>query len=76
VNCRPDSAKRGWDLYRASDPPLPRATINEQLVAAGLDPVSDRMYRHYRRLTSHRFVDYLPINELDMLLKLRLRKAS
>jgi hypothetical protein len=34
------------------------------------------MYRHYRRLTSHHFVEYLPINELDILLKLRLREAS
>jgi hypothetical protein len=76
VNCRPGSAKGGWELYRASDPPLSRATINKQLVAAGLDPVSERMYRHYRRLTSHHFVEYLPINELDILLKLRLRQAS
>jgi len=75
VNCHEDAAERGWELYRGSDPPVSRASINDQLRATGLDPVSDRMYRHYRRLSLHCVADYLPINELDVMLKIA-RRAS
>ncbi|MGO9197610.1 MAG: hypothetical protein ACLQK4_10865 [Acidimicrobiales bacterium] len=44
--------------------------INEALELSGDGPVSPRTYRHYRKLAANGFVDYLPINELDVRLKL------
>jgi hypothetical protein len=41
------------------------------LQGCGEDLVSLRTYRHYRRMASNGFEEYLPINEVDVRLKLR-----
>ena len=71
ANCDQTAARRGWEIYCVADAPPTLDHINAQLASEGLNSVSDRMYRHYRRLAFHGFEDYLPINELDVTLKLR-----
>ncbi len=70
MNCHESAAKYGWKLYGSADPPPSLDEINDGLLAAGLDHVSNRMYRHYRRLASNAYDQYVPINELDITLKL------
>jgi hypothetical protein len=69
-NCTPSVARQGWKLYQASTPPPSLTEINEALELSGDGPVSSRTYRHYRKLAAHKLRDYLPINELDVRLKL------
>lgn len=70
-NCKPTVAARGWQLYRASAPPPSLADLNTMLNALGESAVSARTYKHYRRMEANGFEDYLPINEVDVRLKLR-----
>lgn len=70
MNCHEDAARRGWEIYRCQESVVSLEEINDQLRAESLDPVSIRMYRHYRRLASNGFARYVPINELDIRLKL------
>jgi hypothetical protein len=64
-------AQRGWELFRATNPRPTLDQVNVALVDEGLEPVSYRTHRHYRRLDQHGLVDYMPINELDVMLKFR-----
>lgn len=41
------------------------------LERSGDGPVSQRTYQHYRRMAANGFEEYLPINEVDVRLKLR-----
>lgn len=70
VNCLPVAAKRGWEIYKSQDPAPTLDEINLRLGAESLGAVSLRTYRHYRRLFANHFADYMPINELDVRLKL------
>lgn len=65
-NARTEVAKRGWTLYRATFPRPSLAEINVQLEASGLEPVSARTLRHYKKLDRYQLSEYLPINELDI----------
>ena len=65
------SAEEGWRLFQQADPPPTFETINQQLGDLGLPKVSSRMHDHYRRLKRHGFDRYVPINELDMMIKAR-----
>ena len=76
MNCHQDAAKRGWEIYKSQDPVPSRDDLNRQLQDECLDSVSVRMYRHYHRLLSNRFDEYMPINELDVLLKLTRNRAA
>lgn len=77
MNCDENSAKMGWRLFSAADPAPTREEINRALTASDLGPVSARMYKHYGALRRHGFGDYMPINELDVRVKLaRYRDAS
>ena len=71
TNCPQDAARRGWELYRASTPPPPLETINTLLGLSGLAEISPRMYKHYRRMAQNGLERYLPINEIDVTLKMR-----
>jgi hypothetical protein len=71
TNCEQSVAKRGWDIYRAATPAPSLETINAMLGCSDKGGVSSRTYRHYRRMAFHGFQEYLPINELDVRLKLR-----
>jgi hypothetical protein len=76
-NPRNQAAHDGWLLFREADPPPTREAINEALAARDLPPISLRTYDHYGRLIRHGYDRYVPINELDMAVKLgRLRQAS
>ncbi len=61
-----EDASRGWQYYRASGYSVSLEEINVQLERDGMKPVSDRMYRHYRKLRAYGYVDYIPINRLDV----------
>ena len=76
-NARTETAKRGWEIYRTSVPRPSLIVINATLNAEGVEAVSDRTWRHYRRLDDHGAKEYMPINELDVRLKAdRLLKAG
>jgi hypothetical protein len=70
-NCSQDTARLGWANFRSLGDDATLTRINENLLAEGSGPVSDRMFRHYRRLARCGFGQYMPINELDMRMKLR-----
>lgn len=74
-NCSSKVARRGWDIYRATDPPPTIDELNDALAAIGYEEVAPRTYDHYGRLRRHGFVDYVSINEHDVIVKLR-RKAA
>jgi hypothetical protein len=71
ANCDSLVAKQGWLIYKASMPAPSLEELNRVLARAGVGPISNRTYRHYRRMKLHGVEDYLPINELDVRLKLR-----
>jgi len=71
TNAKPSAVKRGWDLYRATTPPPSLAELNATLEAIGEGPIRARTYKHYRRMEANGFEEYLPINEVDVRLKLR-----
>jgi hypothetical protein len=61
-----EAARRGWALFTAATPHPSCDEINEQLGTAGLPGISDRMYKHYKRLERYGRRSYVPINELDV----------
>jgi len=69
-NRTPAATLHGWSEYRAAVPPPSLDEINEHLQSRGLDCVSPRTYDHYGRLVRHGYDHYIPINELDMRVKL------
>jgi hypothetical protein len=74
-NASQKAAVSGWQLFCSAEPAPDLEALNSALASRGLDPVSPRTYKHYRRLSANGFRDYLPINDLDMRLK-QLRQAS
>jgi hypothetical protein len=70
ANAKPSAVKRGWELYRASTPPPSLSELNATLEAMGEETIRPRTYKHYRRMEANGFEEYLPINEVDMRLKL------
>ena len=77
TNTTPTAAARGWTLYQSTEPPLSLDDINRVLALERLNPIAPRTYDHYRRLARHGYAEYMPINELDVAVKLRrMRDAS
>src|ERR1051325_10392093 len=68
-NASSRSAQAGFEYYIASHETPTREAINLELAARGLDPISARTHDHYRRLERYGFTTYMPINELDVLIK-------
>jgi hypothetical protein len=58
-------------MYRASTPPPSLEELNSMLESQGEGTIRLRTYRHYRRMAFNGFDKYLPINEVDVKLKLR-----
>lgn len=69
-NERTRASRDGWYIYAEATPRPDRGAVNEALARRGLPPVSPRTYDHYRRLDRHGYEHYIPINELDMAVKL------
>lgn len=63
-------ARMGWEIYRGADPPPSFMEINAELLSRGLVTVRPRTYKHYRSLAYHGCTEYLPVNELDVRVKL------
>lgn len=59
-------ARAGYEIYRRSDFSASRSEINQALSEAGYAPISDRMYRHYRRLAGEGYNRYISINRFDV----------
>lgn len=70
MNQRDAVKRRGWEIYRDSGGNLTREELNSQLRALGLGRVSIRMFDHYGRLNRHGCFEYMPMNELDIRVKL------
>jgi hypothetical protein len=66
-------AQRGWEIFRHTEPRPTLDQVNAALEADGLESVSERTHKHYRKLERSGVADYLPINELDTRLKLQRR---
>jgi hypothetical protein len=64
-NARTEVAEVGWEVYRTSVPRPSLEEVNAALDSAGLEQVSPRMLRHYKKLDRFDLQKYLPINELD-----------
>ena len=70
MNANASSTRRGFEIYCDSVPRPSLDEINEVLESTGNDRVSKRTYDHYSRLVRHGYNSYLPVNELDMRVKL------
>ena len=66
MNARPIDAAEGYRLYRQHQGDIELGEVNEYLTGLGLREVSPRMYIHYRRLFSHGYESYIPINRFDV----------
>jgi hypothetical protein len=76
-NVTPQVAQLGWELYRRSVPRPSRDQVNADLAGQGHAQISIRTFRHYQNLERHGYSEYIPINELDVRVKLaRLRRAG
>jgi hypothetical protein len=62
----PADARAGYEIFRRLGDAASREAINDQLQRAGYNPISDRMYRHYRQLASAGFNRYISINRFDV----------
>ncbi|MGA8725995.1 MAG: hypothetical protein WB565_13230 [Acidimicrobiales bacterium] len=76
TNARPEVAVQGWEIYRSTVPRPSLADINERLASESSGAVSNRMYEHYRKLERNGYRKYVPINELDVLVKRDRLRAS
>ncbi len=56
----------GWTLFRDSGGKIPQDDLSAILAGQDCPPVSNRMYRHYRKLFRFGYETYLPINQLDV----------
>lgn len=65
-NVRTEVAERGFEIYVATTPRPTRDQLNTLLAVEGLEPISDRMYRHYRVMDRRGQTVYLTINEWDI----------
>lgn len=61
-----EDAQVGWQIYIEGNFALSLHDINEELIRRGFAPVSQRMFRHYRKLQRYGYTTYLPINQLDV----------
>lgn len=65
-NAAPRDARAGYQIYRAAAGDIGLDDLNEQLVAAGYGPVSNRMFAHYRHLADAGYNRYISINRFDV----------
>lgn len=70
-NARTTTAERGWQILRSTPGVLSRDDLNRALAIEGLEKISARMWDHYRKLQRYGIDHYVPINELDVMVKLR-----
>src|SRR5206468_5917979 len=61
---RTEDARAGWDIFK-SGVNESLDDINQQLMALGRAPVSNRMFKHYKRLANAGFDRYVTINRFD-----------
>jgi hypothetical protein len=68
-NASTDACAIGYDLFRthvANGGDITRQQINAHLMRQGVDTISERTFKHYRKLHAHGFGWYVPINRLDV----------
>jgi hypothetical protein len=65
ANARHPAPEVGYRLFLTGGTMATLEVINEALRSKGLDPVSQRMYDHYRKLKRLGYSDYVPINQVD-----------
>lgn len=65
-NASPTDAKAGFEIYRQSGGVTSLENLNRRLVETDHGPVSQRTFRHYRRLVDTGISDYIPINRFDV----------
>jgi hypothetical protein len=68
------AAEVGWTIFSVGPSRPSLDDINHELANRGLPSVSTRMYDHYQRLARRGHEHYMPINELDMSIKVERRR--
>lgn len=58
--------RAGFDVFRRYGGSIARDNLNLELVEAGYGVVSDRAFRHYRKLLRSGFDRYISINRFDI----------
>lgn len=66
MNASTESAEEGYGIYLRWNM-ISYARLNKMLVKKGLDPISERMWRHYANLDRVGLTRYIPINRFDVL---------
>jgi hypothetical protein len=61
-----EDALTGWEIFLARSGGVSRNQLNAALSARGRQPISDRTYKHYRKLLRLGYSDYVSINRLDI----------
>ena len=58
--------EEGYRLLQTADFSYDLDELNDELARRGFAPVSERTFRHYRKLRRYGWDSYLPINQLDV----------
>jgi hypothetical protein len=66
ANVTPADSRSGYAFFRQSGGTASRDEINDNLEGAGYNPISERMYRHYKHLAAAGFDRYISINRFDV----------
>lgn len=66
ANAKPEDTRTGWEIYKASNYSLSLEDLNHALERRGFGQISDRSYRHLRKLERYGYDRYVPTNQLDV----------
>jgi hypothetical protein len=66
MNAKTRDLEAGWGVYKASGFAASLDDINAALLKQGFNPISDRSYRHFKKLAKYGYERYVPINQLDV----------
>ncbi len=61
-----EDARAGWEIFKGSEYAATLDEINDQLTRRDFSPVAPRTYSHYLKLKKKGYLQYIPINQLDI----------
>lgn len=61
-----EDAQAGWEIFKNSDYSATMDEINKGLIKRGYFPIRPRTYSHYFKLKRNGYLQYIPINQLDV----------
>ena len=65
-NATPRDTRAGWEIFLESDEWITLEDLNDELLATGFGPISERTFRHYHQLYAAGYTRYISINRFDV----------